>query len=120
MAEMSVGVTLGWRDRGKKTFDALGETLRRDSQALDSRRSAGLGCYMIRIYVTQAAFDAVAKILPLGSVGFVTRPNADGERQIWLEPAMVDKLSALRGPRESYSDVILRLAALQSRATLVR
>ena len=28
----------------------------------------------------------------------------------WLEAAMVDRLGAMRGPGESYSDVILRLA----------
>jgi hypothetical protein len=33
-----------------------------------------------------------------------------GERQIWLEPRFVDRLRAMRGPGESYSDVILRLA----------
>jgi hypothetical protein len=29
---------------------------------------------------------------------------------IWLEPRVLDRLKALRGPGESYSDVILRLA----------
>jgi hypothetical protein len=29
----------------------------------------------------------------------------------WLEPHIVDKLRYLRGPGESYSDVILRLAS---------
>jgi hypothetical protein len=28
----------------------------------------------------------------------------------WLEPHVVNKLRHLRGPKESYSDVILRLA----------
>lgn len=32
------------------------------------------------------------------------------ERQIWLEPRVLDRLKALRGPGESYSDLILRLA----------
>jgi hypothetical protein len=31
---------------------------------------------------------------------------------IWLEDAMADRLGAMRGPGESYSDVILRLAAV--------
>lgn len=30
---------------------------------------------------------------------------------IWLEPNVVDQLAAMRGPRETYSDVIVRLAA---------
>jgi hypothetical protein len=34
----------------------------------------------------------------------------DGERLIWLESSVVNKLRFLRGPGESYSDVILRVA----------
>ena len=34
----------------------------------------------------------------------------DGSAHIWLDPGVVAKLKALRGPGESYSDVILRLA----------
>jgi hypothetical protein len=30
---------------------------------------------------------------------------------VWLDEVWVDRLGALRGPGESYSDVILRLAA---------
>jgi hypothetical protein len=48
--------------------------------------------------------------MPLGSVGFEREPGTDGERQIWLEPRFVDHLRVMRGPGESYSDVILRLA----------
>jgi hypothetical protein len=33
-------------------------------------------------------------------------------RQIWVEPAVADKLTALRGPGESYSDVIIRLVEM--------
>jgi hypothetical protein len=38
--------------------------------------------------------------------------NERGERLIWLEAAMAKRLSAMRGPGESYSDVILRLATV--------
>jgi predicted CopG family antitoxin len=37
--------------------------------------------------------------------------NERGERLIWLDHAVVARLWALRGPGESFSDVILRLAA---------
>jgi len=47
--------------------------------------------------------------LPLGSVGYEVQLNAQGERLIWLETAVADRLSAMRGPGENYSDVILRL-----------
>jgi hypothetical protein len=45
--------------------------------------------------------------MPLSSVGSV---GDEHERQIWLEPRFVDRLRTMRGPGESYSDVILRLA----------
>ncbi len=67
---------------------------------------------MIRIAITPAAFEAIAATLPLGSVGYEPQLNAKGERLIWLEAAVVDRLMAMRGPGESYSDVILRLVAL--------
>jgi hypothetical protein len=65
---------------------------------------------LIRIAITQAAFEAIDATLPLGSVGYENATNERGERLIWLEPRMVDRLGALRGPGESYSDVILRVA----------
>ena len=65
---------------------------------------------MVRIAIPQAAFDAIAKTLPLGSIGYENAVNEKGERLIWLEPSMVDRLRSMRGPGESWSDVILRLA----------
>jgi hypothetical protein len=52
--------------------------------------------------------DKPARTLPLGSVSFESATNENGERLIWLKRAVVDRLRALRGPGESYSDVILR------------
>jgi len=34
-------------------------------------------------------------------------------RLIWLEAAMVDRIGAMRGPGDSYSDVILRIATME-------
>ncbi len=65
---------------------------------------------MIRIAITKAAFDAIAATLPLGSVGYENGPTVNGERLIWLAPNVVNRLRAMRGPKESYSDVILRIA----------
>ena len=45
-----------------------------------------------------------------GSVGYETEPDERGERLIWLDRAIIDRLRSVRGPGESYSDVILRLA----------
>jgi hypothetical protein len=39
---------------------------------------------MIRIAITQAAFDAIAATLPVGSTGYVNAVNDKGERLIWL------------------------------------
>ena len=47
---------------------------------------------MVRIAITPAAFEAIAKTLPLGSVGYENATNEKGERLIWLEPSMVDRL----------------------------
>jgi len=71
---------------------------------------------MIRIAITAEAYAAIAETLPLGSVGVQPEdqraPGTDqGERHIWLDEGVVNKLKFLRGPGESYSDVILRLAA---------
>jgi hypothetical protein len=49
--------------------------------------------------------------LPLGSVGYENKVNEKGERLIWLDRAVVDRLRSLRGPGESYIDVIVRVAA---------
>jgi hypothetical protein len=70
---------------------------------------------MVRIAISQAAFEAIAKTLSLGSVGFENATNEKGERLIWLDRAVVDRLRAMRGPGESYSDVILRACSLSSR-----
>jgi hypothetical protein len=65
---------------------------------------------MIRIAITPAAFEAIAATLPLGSMGYENEINERGERLIWLDRAVVERLRPLRGPGESYSDVILRIA----------
>jgi hypothetical protein len=61
--------------------------------------------------VAVATDDAIAATMPIGSVGYENKLNEKGERLIWLDPGVVDRLRSLRGPGESYSDVILRLAA---------
>ena len=63
---------------------------------------------MIRISISIAAFEAIAAALP-SSVASSTIPRLM-ERDVWLEPRFADRLGAMRGPGESYSDVILRLA----------
>jgi hypothetical protein len=51
--------------------------------------------------------DGIAARMRLGSVNYEAQPNAKGEQLIWLEPAVLDKHAAPRGPGESFSEVIL-------------
>ena len=55
-----------------------------------------------RILVTlrRAWFEAIARTLPVGSVGFENATNERGEKLIWLDRAVVDRLRSLRGPGE--------------------
>jgi hypothetical protein len=69
----------------------------------------------IRLAITQAAFEAIASTLPPGSVTYEPGADANGMRYVWLPPFAVERLRFLRGPGESYSDVILRLAASEGR-----
>jgi hypothetical protein len=73
---------------------------------------------MIRLAITPAAFDAISATLPIGSVGFEREPDAKGEVAIWVEEVMVNRLAGLRRPDESYSDVILRLAATEKEGAM--
>jgi hypothetical protein len=51
--------------------------------------------------ITEAAFNAIAATLPLGSVSFENAFNEHGERYVWLPPNVVDRLRAQRRPGES-------------------
>jgi hypothetical protein len=64
---------------------------------------------MIRIAIAPAAYAAIAGMLP-GDVGVERARAENGDIYIWLEPGLLAKLKALRGPGESYSDVILALS----------
>jgi hypothetical protein len=64
---------------------------------------------LTRISITPAVFDVIAATLP-DSVSF-ERAEDRAERMVWLDLAIVNRLPAMRGPGEGYSDVILRVAA---------
>ena len=64
---------------------------------------------MIRLAISAAAYAAIAATLP-GSVGVEAQRAPNGDYFIWLNPAVVNRLAAMRGPGESSGDVILRLA----------
>jgi predicted CopG family antitoxin len=60
---------------------------------------------MIGITITAEAYAAIKATLPADTQTWPVRPPV-----ICLDQATVDRLSAIRNPGESYSDVILRLA----------
>jgi hypothetical protein len=63
---------------------------------------------MISISITPEAFEAIRATLPHS--GAPPSKGPDGLVRIWLDPKVADELDRGRGPGESYSDVILRLA----------
>ena len=73
-----------------------------------------LTCHMIRIAITEAAFNVIADTLPLGSTTYEAGVSSDGGRFIWLERRAVDQLYALRQRGEELSDAILRVAAMEA------
>ena len=75
------------------------------------RNSAPPGPFtaMIAITITPAAHQTIKASL-LGTADATPRPGPDGLIRIWLDRKFVDRLGHMRGPGESYSDVILRFA----------
>ncbi len=71
---------------------------------------------MIKLAISPAAFEALTRTLPLGNVVYENGTNEKGERTIWLAPNVVNRLKAMRGRGESYSDVIVRLVELEKRS----
>ncbi len=68
---------------------------------------------MIRLVLTEDAYDAIASTLPKGSARWPMQRDR-GRCFIQVESAVVDRMRALRRPGESYSDVILRLVELEA------
>ena len=89
------GMTLGQDSDGDAGRQADGET--RHHHVTPARSDDAV----VRIAISQAAFDAIASTLPLGSVGYENGPSVNGERLIWLAPNVVNRLRAMRGPGES-------------------
>jgi hypothetical protein len=66
---------------------------------------------MIRIALSDAAYDAIASSLPKGSARWPMQREGD-QCFIQVEAAVVDRMRAMRRPGESYSAIILRLIEL--------
>jgi hypothetical protein len=52
--------------------------------------------------------------LPAGDEAQPPQTDGRGNVRLWLDRKFIDRLAAERGPGESYSDVILRLARASS------
>ncbi len=70
---------------------------------------------VIRIAITAKAYDAIAATLALGTVAYEPEINETGERLIWIEEAVANRLRAMRRPGESDSGVILRLVEIEAK-----
>jgi hypothetical protein len=68
---------------------------------------------MIRVALTDAAYDAIASTLPKGAARQPMQRDR-GRCFIQVEAAAVDRMRAMRRPGESYSHVILRHVELET------
>ena len=64
---------------------------------------------MVTISISAEAFAAIAATLPKGSKA-EARPDGRGGYLVTLDRNVLDRLRAARGPGDSYSDVIIRVA----------
>jgi hypothetical protein len=65
---------------------------------------------MVGITITAEVYAAIKATLPADTQTWPTSPGDQGDVIIWLDQATVDRFDALRGPNESYSDAIIRVA----------
>jgi predicted CopG family antitoxin len=65
---------------------------------------------LISISITAEAYQAIKATLRDGADSLPPQPDGRSGVRIWLANKFVNRLGALRGPGESYSDVIIRLA----------
>jgi hypothetical protein len=63
---------------------------------------------LIRIAITEAAFEAIKATLLVGSAAYEPQRTAQGGYLIWVERSWLNKLEALRQPREGLSETIIR------------
>jgi hypothetical protein len=76
-------------------------------------RSAGIKWLkMIRVALTDSAYDAIASTLPKGAARWPMQRDR-GQCFIQVEAAVIDRMRAMRRPGESYSEIILRLVELK-------
>ena len=60
--------------------------------------------------LSRAHDPAIKATLPDGADSLPPQPDGRLAVRIWLDRKFIDRLAQMRGPGESYSDVIVRLA----------
>ena len=68
---------------------------------------------MVRVVLTDAAYDAIASTLPKGAARWPMQRDR-GQCFIQVEAAVLDRMRAMRRPGDSYSEVILRLVEIEA------
>src|SRR5271165_554793 len=104
------GLSAVWLKSGRRTLGAI----RRRIDLAGVHRGTP-EAIVIRIAVTQIAYDAIASTPPLGGVSYEAEPDEKGERLIWVEAAVLERLRTMRRAGVSYSDVILRLVQIEAK-----
>jgi hypothetical protein len=66
---------------------------------------------LIKIAITSRRSRRLRERYRSANVAFENKIDENGDRLIWLDPAVVDRLGAMPGAGESFSDVIVRIAA---------
>jgi hypothetical protein len=69
---------------------------------------------MIRIAITQAAYDVIAATLPLGSIGYEAQRSDTGEVFIWLERRAMDRLVRCASRARGTAKSSLRMAEIEA------
>ncbi len=69
---------------------------------------------MIRIAITPAAYAAIATALRPGTRLLPIQQQGGPPFHLWLKEPVLDRLRAMRGPGEDYSEVIMRIARLEA------
>ena len=68
---------------------------------------------MIEIAINAAAYRTILTTLKDGSLVLPAKRIATGDYLAYLDEKTVTRLAEMRGPGESYSDVIVRLAGAE-------
>ena len=70
---------------------------------------------MVRLEITLEAYEAIRETLPKRAQLVPLERAGQGKVYVWLDAKVVAELARFRGRTESFSEVILRLAAAEKK-----